>query len=176
MSSPFSATYRRWRWIASEYHCSAASTCSASRGTRLMASSDNWKRSILLSTQHIERRCCGALFLVAAHVKRVVVVTSIGEPMNHRRITMEGKDHRCLGRKDLVIVLVGQPVWMLGGRLQRHQVYYVDHANLRSGASRAAASRRQRLQRRHVARAGNHHIRLALVVRGPLPNTQSLVQ
>src|ERR1035437_8218697 len=53
-SSPFSATYSLCRWIASEYYCSAASACAASRGTRRTASSDNWKRSMLLST-HISK-------------------------------------------------------------------------------------------------------------------------
>src|ERR1017187_2205797 len=53
-SSPFSATYSLCRWMASEYHCSAASACAANRGTRRTASSDNWKRSMLLST-HISK-------------------------------------------------------------------------------------------------------------------------
>jgi hypothetical protein len=48
----------------------------------------------------------------------------------------------------MVIVLVGQPMRMLGRRLQRHQVHHVDHSNYQVKGQRAQQNNGgQRLQR-----------------------------
>ena len=63
---------------------------------------------------------------------------------------------------------------MLGGRLQGHQVHHVDHADAQVGNLFAQQTdRSEGLQRGHVAAAGHHHLRSALVIRGPRPHTQS---
>ncbi len=60
-------------------------------------------------------------------------------------------------------------------RLQRHQVDDIDDADLQLGQVLAQESDgRQRLERRHIARAGHDHIRFAAaIVAGPLPDADA---
>ncbi len=82
---------------------------------------------------HVEGRGRRALFLVAAHVDVVVVVAPVSEPVNEPRIAVEGEDDRHADRKELVELLVGQAMRMLGLRLQGHQVHHVHHADAEIG-------------------------------------------
>ena len=71
---------------------------------------------------------------------------------------------------------IGQPVRMLAGGLQRHQIDDVDDANLQMSGKcwRSKSHRGQRFQRGHVAGASHHHVRLAaLVVAGPVPDADA---
>lgn len=97
---------------------------------------------------HVERGGRSALFLVFAHVQISVVAPSVGEPVNQRRITVIGKDHRLVGGEQRVEVAVGQPVRMFGGRLQPHEVHDIDEPDPQSGRwvrSRSAAARVSRV-------------------------------
>ena len=64
---------------------------------------------------------------------------------------------------------------MLALRLQLHQVDDVDHPDLQIGQMLAKdRDGRQNLERRRVAAAGHHDVRLAaLVVAGPLPDADA---
>ena len=104
--------------MASEYHCSAASACGLSRGTRLIASSVKLEAVDVVEHAHVEGRGCRALFLVAAHVDVVVVVPPVSEPVNQPRIAVEGKDNGYADGKMRIELFVWQAVRMLGGRLQ----------------------------------------------------------
>ena len=67
---------------------------------------------------------------------------------------------------------------MLVLRLQRHQVDDVDDADLQVRKRLAQQiDRGKRLQRRHVAGAGHHHVGLAhhRLVAGPLPDADARV-
>ncbi len=79
--------------------------------------------------RHVERRCGGALFFIAAHVHIVVIGAAIGQAMNEPRIAVECEDDGFIGGEDGVEIAVGETVGMLGGRLERHQIDDVDHAN-----------------------------------------------
>ena len=67
-----------------------------------------------------------------------------------------------------------RPCGMLARRLQLHQIDDVDDAHLQLGHVPAQqVDRGQRLQRRHVAAAGHHHVGLAApVVARPLPDPE----
>src|ERR1700730_3764813 len=45
------------------------------------------------------------LLLVATHMKIVMVVPAIGQPVNHSRIAVEGKDNRLIARGERAPVL-----------------------------------------------------------------------
>src|SRR5580698_4122272 len=57
---------------------------------------------------HVEWSRGGAFFLVAANVQGVVVVAAVGEAVNEPGITVKVEDGGHTGRKDLVVLLVGQ--------------------------------------------------------------------
>ena len=77
--------------------------------------------------------------------------------------------------KSDVEILVAQPVRMLALRLELHQIDDVDDAHFQfRQVLPQHFDRRQRFQRRHVAAAGHHDIRLAaLVVAGPFPDADA---
>ena len=74
-----------------------------------------------------------------------------------------------------VVIRVAQPVRMLAGGLQPHQIDDVDDPDFQLGQMLAQdGNRRQNLQRRRVAAARHHHVRLAaLIVAGPLPDAEA---
>ena len=123
---------------------------------------------------HVERRGGGAFLLVAAHVEIAVAGPPVGQPVNQPRIAVEREDDRLVRREQGVEVPVREAVRMLASRLQLHQVHDVDDADLQ--LRRVAAEQvdgGERLQRRHVAAAGHHHVGLtAAVVAGPLPDPE----
>ena len=62
---------------------------------------------------------------------------------------------------------------MLAVRLQPHQVHHVDHADAKLRQVPAQqVGRRQYLHRRDVPGGGQYHVRLAVVVAGPVPDTE----
>ena len=73
--------------------------------------------------------------------------------------------------KSLSLRPCGCSLW----RLERHQIDDVDDANLQlRDVPAKQIDGGQRLQRRHVAAAGHHHVGLAaLVVAGPLPDADA---
>ena len=124
---------------------------------------------------HVERRGRRSLFLVAAHMNVVVAGPPIGQAVDEPRIAVKGEDDRLVDGEERVEVAIGEPVRMLARRLQRHQIDDVDDAYLELGRVLAQeVDRSQRLERRHVAAAGHHHIRLAAaVVARPWPDAQA---
>src|SRR5712664_1770721 len=78
---------------------------------------------------HVEGRGRGALLFVAAHVQLVVVAAAVGQPEDQPGVAGEGHDHRPVHGEYGVELEVVEPVRVLGGRLQLHQVYDVDEAN-----------------------------------------------
>ena len=74
---------------------------------------------------------------------------------------MEGKDDRFVLREERVEVAVAEPVRVLAVGLQSHQIHDIHHADLQF--RQCATQDRYRgegLQRRHIPRAGHHHVRL----------------
>ena len=123
---------------------------------------------------HVEGGGGCALFLVAAHVQAVVVVTPVSEPVNDPRIAVEGEDDGDADGKELVEFLVGQAVRMFGGGLQGHEVHYVHDTDAEVGnAGAEQADSGQGFHGGHVSAAGDNHFRAAFVVRCPLPNAEA---
>src|SRR6267143_1035070 len=58
---------------------------------------DQVKAIEVIQYAHVERCRRGALFLVAAHVNVVVPRSPIGQSVNKRRVSMEGKNDRLVG-------------------------------------------------------------------------------
>ena len=84
---------------------------------------------------------------------------------------MVGEHDRPIGREERVEVAVGEPVRVLAVGLQPHQVDDVDHAHLQLGQlTPDQVDGGQRLEGGDVAAAAHDDIRVALVVRGPLPD------
>ena len=68
----------------------------------------------------------------------------------------------------------GSPCGCSAGRLQPHQVDHVDHPHLQVGQVLAQqVGGGEDLQRGHVAGAGEHHVGVAVVVAGPVPDAQA---
>ena len=73
----------------------------------------------IVQHDHVEGRRRRAFLLVAAHMKIVMVVPPIGQPVNHPRIAVEGKDHRLVEREHRIEILILQSVRMLGSAAAR---------------------------------------------------------
>ena len=129
----------------------------------------------LVQHAHVERRRGRALLLVAAHMDIAVPMPTVGQAMDEPRIAVKGEDDRLVRGEQRIEIPVREPVRVLGRRLQRHQIDDVDHAHLDLGQMPAhELDRGQRLQGRHVAAAGHHHVGLAAaVVAGPLPDAEA---
>src|SRR5215469_7632168 len=82
---------------------------------------------------HVERCRGGALFPVAAHVEVAMTLSPVGQPVNEPRIAVEGEDDRLVGREQRIEIVIRQAVRMLARRLQGHQVYDIDDADLHLG-------------------------------------------
>src|SRR6185436_20630029 len=70
---------------------------------------------------------------------------------------------------------IRETMWMLAGRLKRHQVYYVNNANLEVGEMLTEqVNGGQGLQRGNIAGAGHHYVRFGtLIIARPGPDTES---
>ncbi len=130
----------------------------------------------IVQHRHVEGRGNGALFLVAADVDVVVVGAAVGQPVDQPRVGMEGEDDRFIPGEEFVEIRVGEPVGVLGLRLQLHEVDDIDHPDFKIGQMRAHdGDRGERLQRGHIPAAGHDNVgRNALVVAGPRPDADAL--
>jgi hypothetical protein len=66
---------------------------------------------------HVEGRCDGPLFLVAPDMDVVVVGAAVGQPVDQRRVGMEGEDDRLVLGEERIEIHVAQPMRVLGLRL-----------------------------------------------------------
>jgi hypothetical protein len=125
--------------------------------------------------RHVKRRRRRAFLAKAVNMDVVVIGAIIRQAMDHIRIAVVSEDHRLVGWKYPVEVLVGKPVRMLLARLQRHEVDNVDHPDAEIGKSLAQKSNGgQRLQRRDITSARHHHVRSPGFSRsGPRPDTDA---
>ena len=127
----------------------------------------------IVEHDHVERRRRRALLLVAAHVDVVVVRAPVGEPVDQPRVAVVGEHDRPVGREERVELLIGEPVRMLAVGLQPHQVDDVDDPHLQFGQlAPDHVDRGERLQRGDVAAAGHDDVRIAVVVRCPIPDPE----
>ena len=78
---------------------------------------------------HVKRRSRGAFFLVAAHVQIVVISAPVGQAMDQPGVAVKSKDDRFVLGEQRVKIFVAQTVRVLVGRLQGHQVDYVNDTN-----------------------------------------------
>ena len=134
-----------------------------SAGTRSMTSMTRWKRSRSLSMTMSNGRGGGAFLLVAADVQ-VVRGCGAGRSGGGSATGSRGRRrHRLVRGEQGVEVAVGQPVRVLGVRLQAHQVDDVDDPDLQVrqvGAEQVGGG--ERLQGRDVAGAGEHDVGVSL--------------
>src|SRR5208283_4368389 len=96
--------------------------------------------------------------------------------MDERRIAVEIEYDRLIPGEERVVVGLAQSMRMLRGGLESHQIDDIDDPNFQIGQMFAQDGYgRQNLERRRVAAAGHHDIRLrVLVVARPLPDADSL--
>ncbi len=99
----------------------------------------------------------------------------VGEAVDQPRVAVEVEDDGLAGGEQGVVGGVGQPVGVLGGGLQPHEVDDVDHPHLQVGQVAAQqVGGGQGLQGRHVAGAGQHHVGFAsLVGAGPRQDAEA---
>jgi len=129
----------------------------------------------IVEHHHVEGRRRCALLLIAAHVQVAVIGAAVRQAVDQPRVAVVRENHRLVLREEAVEVAVLKPVRMLALGLQRHQVDDIDHADFDSRKKFAQQlNSRERFERRDVAGAGHHHVRFAaLIVAGPLPNTEA---
>ncbi len=110
---------------------------------------------------HVERRRGGSFFLVAPDMHVGMVGAPVGEAVDQGWVAVVGEDHRPVRGEERVELVVRETVGMLGLGLQAHQIDHVDHSDAQLGEVLAQQRRcGDRLQRGHVAGAGEHDIRL----------------
>ena len=121
------------------------------------------------------------LLLIAAHMNVVVAMSAIRQAVDQPRIAVERENDRLVFCEQRVEVVVVQPVRMLARRLEAHQVDDIDDAHFEFGRVLAEEfDGGERLERRHVAAAGHHHVGLAAAVvlahsQMPRPVVQCLI-
>ncbi len=71
---------------------------------------------------HVERRCGGALLLVATHVQVRVTGTSVGQAVDEPGVAVIREHHGPVRREEGVELGVRKPVWMFRLGLQAHEV------------------------------------------------------
>ena len=82
---------------------------------------------------HIEGSGRCSFLFVPADVEVAMVGAPIRQAVYQPRITVVGKDDWLVDCKDRVKLRVGQPVWMFGRGLNRHQVNHIDDADFDIG-------------------------------------------
>src|SRR5262249_17050881 len=99
----------------------------------------------------------------------------VGEPMNERRVTVEGEDDRLVGREQRVEIVIREAVWVLARWLKLHEIDDIDDSDLQIGRMLSKkVDGGEGLRGRHVTAAGHDDVRLAApIVAGPLPDTES---
>ena len=130
----------------------------------------------LVQHRHVERRRGRAFFLVAAHVHVVVIGAPVGQPVDQPRIAVEGEDHRLVAREQIESNSPSdRPCGCsLGGCSVIRSTTLTTRIFSSGRCSPQQIDRGQRLERRNVAGAGHHHIRLdARVVAGPFPDADA---
>jgi hypothetical protein len=95
--------------------------------------------------------------------------------MDEPGVAVKGEDDGLVGREKSVEIAIGKTVRVLARRLQSHQVYDIDDADLQFGGMMPdQLDGGKGFQRRHVAAARHHHVGLlAAVVARPFPDSQS---
>ena len=127
----------------------------------------------VVAHDHVEGGRRRAFLDVAAHVEVVVSVTAIREAMDQPRVAVIGEDDRHVGGEDRVELRVRQSVWMSPLILQAHQIDDIHEAHAQRRQQLAQQrDRGQGLDRRHIARRGQHDVGVACVVAGPVPDAQ----
>jgi hypothetical protein len=112
---------------------------------------------------------------VAAHVQVRVIGAPIGEAVDQPGVAVVGEEDGSVGREERVELAVREAVGVLALGLEAHQVDDVDDAHLQLRQPFAQdRGRRQRLECRYVATAGEDNVGLLVtVVGGPLPDPDS---
>src|SRR5262245_50598719 len=82
---------------------------------------------------HVEGCRGGALFLVAAYVNVVMARSPVSQPVNERRVTVEGEDNRLVGSEPRIKIVVREAVGVLARWLQLHQIDDIDDPDLQIG-------------------------------------------
>src|SRR5664280_2840364 len=95
--------------------------------------------------------------------------------MDQPGVPMKAKDNKPVFREERIVIRFGEPMRVLGLRLQFHEIDDINYPDFQAGQMLAKdRNGSQYLQRRRVSATGHDHIRLgALVVAGPLPDTDS---
>ena len=128
----------------------------------------------LVEHHHVERSRGRPFLLEAMDMEVGVVRAPVGEPVNQLRIAVEGENHRATKREQPVEITVAPPMRVNAVGLERHQIDNVDdpHPEARDMVAQQTGGR-DRLKRRHVAGAGQNHIRLVAILAGagPIPDT-----
>ena len=134
----------------------------ASPGTRSITSITRWKRSMSLSMTMSKGVVVAVL--LAAHVDVAVVRAPVGQAVDEPGVAVVGEDDRPVGREERVELGVGQAVRCSVSGCRRMRSTMFTSRTRRSGTLAQERHRRQRLERRHVARARQNHVGLAAVV------------
>src|SRR6185369_7620541 len=124
---------------------------------------------------HVERCGSCAFLLKATNVQMIMSRTTISQPMDQPWVPVIGEDDRLVGAKHRIELAIRETMWLLGGRLKRHQVHYVDDANFEIWEMLTEqVNGGEGLQRGNIAGAGHHHVRFStLIIARPGPDTKS---
>ena len=124
---------------------------------------------------HVEGRGRRAFLLVSADVDVGVIGAPVRQTMNQPGVAVVREYHGPVFRENLVELRIGQTVRMLVRRLEPHEVNHVHHPDRELREMRADQVRGgEGLERRHVAGACKHDVRLAaLVCARPIPDAEA---
>src|SRR5262249_28109657 len=99
---------------------------------------------------------------VSANVQLSVIRSPIGQAMDEPRIAVIGEYDWLVPGEEPIEFVVAQAVGMFFGRLQCHEIHYVDHPHpqLREESTQNLYCR-QGLEGGHVTRTRHHDVRFA---------------
>src|SRR6266481_1129825 len=129
----------------------------------------------IVAHHHIKGRGGCSFFFIATDMQIVVVMATITQPVYEPWIAVVGENNRLVRGEKRIKTLITKTVTMLTGRLQRHQVHYIDNPDFDSRHVLAQKrGGRQNFQRGNVSGTSEHYIRItATLTARPLPDADT---
>jgi len=89
--------------------------------------------------------CCDrALFYISPHMQ-IAVGPAVGQPVDQPGVPVKPKNDVFVFREERVVILLGQPVWVLRAGLQLHEINNIYYPDFQVGYSATATTMRARL-------------------------------
>src|SRR5665213_2106506 len=118
----------------------------------------------IVQNDHVEGGRRRSLLLIATDMDVVVIVPTVGQLVDHRRVAVKGEHHRFVRGEQFIEILIAKTVRMFGLRLKHHQVHHVDDADTDVGnIDSQEPGGSERLEGGYVARASHDYVGITFI-------------